>query len=117
MFCCAYSAQAQAATAGDANNASAPLSADDPDYIEEDPVLAKLVATPAPTTLTLNALDGKSIDLADLYGKRPVYPKLWATYCIPCRVQMPGLKKIFASYGDEMAIIAVHAGVVATSGR
>jgi thiol-disulfide isomerase/thioredoxin len=110
MFCCVYSAQPQAAPAGDANKTGATLSVNDPGYIEEDPVLAKLAGKPAPT-LTLKSLDEKSIDLADLYGKRPVYLKLWATYCIPCRVQMPGLKKIFASYGDEMAIIAVNAGV------
>lgn len=110
MFCCASSVQAQAATAADANEISATLSADDPGYIEEDPVLAKHVGQPAPT-LTLKSIDGKPIDLADLYGKRPVYLKLWATYCIPCRAQMPGLRKIFASHGDEMTVIAVNAGV------
>jgi peroxiredoxin len=110
MLCCAYSAQPQAAPAGDANKTGAPRSADDPGYIAEDPILAKLVGKPAPA-LTLKTIDGKPIDLANLYGKRPVYLKLWATYCIPCRVQMPGLRKIFASYGDELAIIAVNAGV------
>src|SRR6185295_14674031 len=74
------------------------------------PVLAKLVGKPAPA-LTLKSIDGKSINLSELYGKRPVYLKLWATYCIPCRVQMPGLKKFFASHGDKMAIIAVDAGI------
>lgn len=110
MFCCAYSAEPQAATAGDVNKTSAALSPSNPGYIEEDPVLARLVGKPAPA-LTLKSIDGKSINLSDFYGKRPVYLKLWATYCIPCRVQMPGLRKIFASYGDEMAIIAVNAGV------
>src|SRR5580704_4985496 len=104
MFCCAYSAQPQAAPTG------AALSPKDPGYIEEDPILAKLVGKPAPA-LTLKSIDGKSINLSELYGKRPVYLKLWATYCIPCRVQMPGLKKIFAAYGDQMTIIAVNAGI------
>ncbi len=110
MSCCVYSAQLQAAPAGDTNRAAAALPANDPGYIAEDPVLAKLVGKPAPA-LTLKSIDGKSINLSDLYGKRPVYLKLWATYCIPCRVQMPGLRKIFASYGNEMAVIAVNAGV------
>ena len=73
-------------------------------------MLAKLVGKPAPA-LTLKSIDGKSINLADLYGKRPVYLKLWATYCIPCRVQMPGLKSIYAAHGNDMTIIAVNAGV------
>jgi peroxiredoxin len=109
MVCCA-SAQLQAAPAGDANQTAASLPPNDPGYIEEDPILAKLVGKPAPA-LTLKSMDGKSINLADLYGKRPVYLKLWATYCIPCRVQMPGLKNIYAAHGNEMTIIAVNAGV------
>ena len=104
------SAPLRAAPTGDANKTTASLPANDPGYIEEDPVLAKLVGKPAPA-LTLKSIDGKSIDLADIYGKRPVYLKLWATYCIPCRIQMPGLSKIFASYGDALAVIAVNAGV------
>ena len=107
MFCCAYGAQLPAAAA---------LPPNDPGYIAEDPVLAKLVGKPAPA-LTLKSIGGKSINLADLYGKRPVYLKLWATYCIPCRVQMPGMRKIFAAYGNEMAVIAVNAGVFDDTGK
>ena len=116
MFCCAYGAQLQAAPAPEAKPAGAALSPNDPGYIPEDPVLAKLVGKPAPA-LTLKSIDGKSINLSDLYGKRPVYLKLWATYCIPCRVQMPGLRKIFASYGNEMAVVAVNAGVFDDVGK
>ena len=110
MFACAYGAQPQAAPAADAKPAGAALSPNDPGYIAEDPILAKLVGQPAPA-LALKSLDGTSINLSDLYGKRPVYLKLWATYCIPCRVQMPGLRNITAAYGKAMAIIAVNAGV------
>jgi peroxiredoxin len=108
MFCCAYGAQLQAAP--EAKPGGAALSPKDPGYIEEDPILAKLIGKPAPA-LTLKSIDGKPINLSGFYGKRPVYLKVWATYCIPCRVQMPGLKKIFASYGDQVTIIAVDAGI------
>jgi peroxiredoxin len=116
MFCCVHGAQLQAAPSGNANQTAAALPSNDPGYIAEDPVLAKLVGKPAPA-LMLKSIDGRSIDLSDLYGKRPVYLKLWATYCIPCRVQMPGLRKIFASYGDHIAIIAVNAGVLDDIGK
>ena len=114
LFCCAYGATPQAAP--EVRPAGAALSPKDPGYIEEDPILAKLVGKPAPA-LALNALDGKPINLSDLYGKRPVYLKLWATYCIPCRVQMPGLKRIFAATGDRMAVIAVDAGIGDDTGK
>ena len=116
MLCCAYGAQPQAAPASEAKLTGATLSPKDPGYIEEDPVLTKLVGKPAPA-LTLKSIDGKSINLSDLYGKRPVYLKLWATYCIPCRVQMPGLRNIFASSGTKMAVIAVNAGVFDDIGK
>lgn len=54
MFCYACSAQLRAAPASDASQAAAALSASDPGYIEEDPVLAKLVGKPAPA-LTLKS--------------------------------------------------------------
>ena len=110
VLCCASSAQLQAAPAPEAKLTGAAVSPKDPGYIEEDPILAKLVGKPAPA-LTLKSIDGKLINLSDLYGKRPVYLKLWATYCITCRVQMPGLRNIYTSYGNEMTIIAVNAGV------
>lgn len=107
-FCCAYGAQSQAVP--EAKPTGAALSPNDPGYIEEDPMLAKLVGKPAPA-LTLKSIDGRAINLTDFYGKRPVYLKLWATYCIPCRIQMPGFGKIFASYGDRMTVIAVNIGI------
>jgi peroxiredoxin len=116
MLLCAFSAQSQAAPARDANNANATLSPSDPGYIDEDPILSKLVGKPAPV-LTWKSLDGKLINLADIYGKRPVYLKVWATYCIPCRFQMPGLRQIFATHGGEMAVIAVNAGVFDDIGK
>jgi thiol-disulfide isomerase/thioredoxin len=83
---------------------------DDPAYIAENPRLARLVGSPGPM-LSLQAIDGGRIDLKDIYGKKPIYLKLWATYCIPCRAQMPGFEKIFETFGDRMQVIAVNGGV------
>jgi thiol-disulfide isomerase/thioredoxin len=82
----------------------------DPDYVAEDPRLARLVGQPGPA-ISLQMVDGRKIDLKKLYGSKPVYLKLWATYCIPCRAQMPGFEKIYESVGDRMEVIAVNAGV------
>lgn len=68
-----------------------------------------LIGTPAPR-VTLKTIDGKTIDLGALYGKQAVYIKFWATWCVPCREQMPHLKKTFAEAGPDLAVIAVSVG-------
>jgi thiol-disulfide isomerase/thioredoxin len=82
----------------------------DPAYVAEEPRLTQLIGKPGPD-ITLQAIDGSVINLADAYGKKPVYLKLWASYCIPCRAQMPKLEKIYESVGDRIQVIAVNAGV------
>ena len=46
---------------------------------------------PAPA-LTLDTLDGKRVSLGDYRG-RPVLINFWATYCVPCRMEMPLLQQ------------------------
>ncbi|MFT3700014.1 MAG: TlpA disulfide reductase family protein [Kofleriaceae bacterium] len=70
----------------------------------------KLVGKPAPA-LTVTTLDGKTIDLATLYGQKPVYLKFWATWCIPCKAQMPRFEKLFEQYGDQVSFLAVNVGL------
>jgi peroxiredoxin len=82
----------------------------DAGYIAEDPQLAQLVGRPAPD-ITLRSINGGTIDIVKNYGHKPVYLRVWATYCIPCRAQMPGFKKIYQRYGSKMQIVAVDAGV------
>jgi thiol-disulfide isomerase/thioredoxin len=82
----------------------------DAGYIAEDPQLARLVGMPGPA-ITLQSIDGGTIDLVNDYGRKPIYLKLWATYCIPCRAQMPGFEKIYQAYGDRMRVVAIDAGV------
>ena len=61
--------------------------------------------------IALTTIDGETIDLAALYGTRPVYLKFWATWCVPCREQMPGFERIYETLGDRIAVIAVDAGL------
>ncbi|HET9620540.1 MAG TPA: TlpA disulfide reductase family protein [Kofleriaceae bacterium] len=71
---------------------------------------ARRIGTPAPA-LTLKTIDGETIDLARLYGDKPVYLKFWATWCIPCRAQMPGFERTFEALGDRVHVIAVNTGL------
>jgi thiol-disulfide isomerase/thioredoxin len=41
----------------------------------------------------LTSADGKTINLADLKGKK-VFVNLWATWCPPCRAEIPSIEKL-----------------------
>jgi peroxiredoxin len=88
----------------------------DAGYIAEDPQLARLVGRPGPA-ITLRLVDGGTIDVASSYGHKPVYLRLWATYCLPCRAQMPGFDKIYEAHRDRMQIVAVDVGVGDDAGK
>ncbi len=60
------------------------------------------------STTTVKTLDGKSIKLAEIIGTKPVYLKFWATWCIPCREQMPHLQHSYDQFGNKIVILAVN---------
>src|SRR5215471_4910745 len=61
--------------------------------------------------MVVKTIDGEQIDLGSLYGKKAVYLKFWATWCQPCREQMPHFEHIYQSAGPDLAVIAVNIGV------
>lgn len=68
-----------------------------------------LVETAAPR-LKLKTIDGQTIDLGALYGKKAVYLKFWGTLCVPCIKQMPHFEQTFQNAGPDLAVIAFNAG-------
>jgi thiol-disulfide isomerase/thioredoxin len=68
-----------------------------------------ILGAAAPRT-TLKTIDGESIDLGSLYGKKAVYFKFWATWCVPCRQQMPHFEHAYETAGADLAVIAVDVG-------
>jgi thiol-disulfide isomerase/thioredoxin len=61
---------------------------------------------PAPA-LAFRDRDGREVSLADFRGKT-VLLNLWATWCAPCRHEMPSLDRLQATAGgDRFAVVAV----------
>jgi thiol-disulfide isomerase/thioredoxin len=54
---------------------------------------------PAPELAFLDA-QGNELSLADFRGK-VVILNLWATWCAPCRREMPSLDRLQAAHGDD----------------
>jgi thiol-disulfide isomerase/thioredoxin len=56
--------------------------------------------------LTMTTLDGKTITKKDLSGKVVLF-NFWATWCPPCRAEIPDLVKLQDQYKDHLVIIGV----------
>jgi len=57
---------------------------------------------------TLDTLDGGTITLFELRGQ-PVLINLWASWCPPCRAEMPALDEVYRKYRDEgFVVLAVN---------
>ena len=70
------------------------------------PGVGTLKGKPAPD-FELKSLEGKTIHLSDYHGKA-VLLNFWATYCGPCKVEMPWLVELQKQYGpDGLQIVGV----------
>jgi peroxiredoxin len=57
---------------------------------------------------TLQSVDGEPVQLTALRG-RPVLINLWATWCAPCRLEMPAIQDRFERYQDDgLVVLAVN---------
>lgn len=63
----------------------------------------------APTPdFTLASLDGKKMSLKDFRGKL-VFLNFWASWCVPCREEMPAMEKLYQEYKDRnFVVLAVN---------
>jgi thiol-disulfide isomerase/thioredoxin len=74
--------------------------------VEEVPVSGLEKGKQAPD-FTLPSIDGKQTSLADFQGKKVIL-NFWATWCPPCKAEMPEMQKFHEQYGKDVSIVAVN---------
>lgn len=60
-------------------------------------------ALPAPD-FRLRAFDGRTLALSDFRGKAVVL-NFWASWCTPCRQEMPNLERLYREYGARGLVV------------
>ena len=64
------------------------------------------VGQPAPDFQLLDHATNKPVKLSDYRGKAVVL-NFWATWCGPCRAEMPEFKKVYDARNSELVILGV----------
>lgn len=75
----------------------------------EKPVAALLsreFAGKAAPDVAVTTKDGAEMRISDFAG-RPVLVNLWATWCAPCKAEMPALDRLSARLGEEAVVLPI----------
>ena len=63
-------------------------------------------ATPAPNFSMLDK-DGNTVEFSSKKGK-PIVLNFWASWCPPCKAEMPDFEEAYKKYGDEVEFMMVN---------
>jgi cytochrome c biogenesis protein CcmG, thiol:disulfide interchange protein DsbE len=71
------------------------------------------VGKPAPEFRAIDLRTGDSVSLRDRYRGQVTLVNIWATWCLPCKVEMPSMEKLFQSVGSQgfkIAAVSIDQG-------
>ncbi len=61
-----------------------------------------------PDDFALKDLDGKMVRLSDYRGK-VIFLNFWATWCLPCRIEMPSMEKLYRKFKNrDFTIVTIN---------
>jgi cytochrome c biogenesis protein CcmG, thiol:disulfide interchange protein DsbE len=71
------------------------------------------VGTRAPDFRAVDLASGDSVSLRKRYADAVTLVNVWATWCVPCRVEMPAMEKLYqalAPRGFKIAAVSIDEG-------
>jgi|KBSMisStaDraftv2_1062788.scaffolds.fasta_scaffold01020_8 peroxiredoxin len=76
--------------------------------LQEESEQPALVSRMAPD-FSGSTLDGRTVSLSDFRGQKEIVVAFWASWCGPCRLEMPELKKFYRRYHKQSSDFEVLA--------
>ena len=61
--------------------------------------------------VTVQSLDGKSVNLGSYIGKTPMLIEFWATWCPNCKELMPTLLDVEKKYSKQVKFVAIAVAI------
>jgi cytochrome c biogenesis protein CcmG/thiol:disulfide interchange protein DsbE len=71
------------------------------------------IGAPAPDFRAIDLATGDSVSLRDRYRGAVTLVNVWATWCVPCRVEMPAMERLYQSLaprGLKIAAVSIDEG-------
>lgn len=62
----------------------------------------------AAPNFALEALDGGVVTLSDFRGQKFVIVNFWASWCSPCKVEMPDLEEVYQTHRNALVVLGVN---------
>ena len=56
---------------------------------------------------TMLDMEGNEVTLASFFGK-PIILNFWASWCGPCKMEMPDIQEFYEQYGEEIHFLIVN---------
>jgi len=85
----------------------APAAADAPAVTEAPTATAAPTPQPTMPSFTVYDADGNTVQLSDYFGK-PIVLNFWASWCGPCRMEMPHFQAAYEEFGDQVHFLMVN---------
>lgn len=75
---------------------------------KEDDVIFDMAAGMTMPNVKIATNKGADFDLSK--SNKPVLMNFWATWCPPCRMEMPGLQSLYEEYSDRVDFVMINLG-------
>ncbi|MGI9628353.1 MAG: TlpA family protein disulfide reductase [Longimicrobiales bacterium] len=76
-------------------------------WFNRDRIRPVAAGFPAPSFQVVN-LDNEPVELEDYEGQ-VILLNIWATWCAPCRAEMPSMERLYEEFGDQdFEILAIN---------